>query len=97
VRAVDLPVSVHYLEIFADRDLRSFKVPRQFRDQHAALAVQDVQNRASALFVQQSSFALRGTASATAVRLLFRISFYSVLFRLSTGKVKLLVRSILRE
>jgi hypothetical protein len=80
VRAVNLAVSVQNLEVFADRNLRSLKVPREFGDQHTALPVQNIQTGTAAFFVQQSSFASLQLLAPARARFCFLFPFIAFYF-----------------
>src|SRR5579863_4437488 len=81
---MDLAMGMQDFEVFANRNLRSFELAREFCDQNPALMGQQIENGATAFFVEHWSW----LAAKTVVgRRFVRISFYSVLFRLSTGNV----------
>ena len=85
---VDKPVRMENFEILANRDLRGFKSAGEFGDENATLAGKQIENGTATFFVQHeiSLLAARRAEVCTRDGVLFRISFYSVLFRLSTGK-----------
>jgi hypothetical protein len=75
-------------EILANRNLRGFEMAAKFGDQDTALAVEQIENGAAAFFVEHWSQLAGGSRSGMwpPRGLLWRISFYSVSFHLSTAK-----------
>ena len=59
--AVDEAVGVEDFEILANRNLRSFELARQFSDQNPALVGQQIENGATAFFVEHGNNSLRRT------------------------------------
>jgi hypothetical protein len=88
VRAVHQTVGMQDFEILAYRNLRGFEMAAKFSDQDAALAVEQFDDGATTFFVEHWNLIWwRSRLGLEPGRkLLWRISFYSVLFRLSTGK-----------
>jgi hypothetical protein len=85
VGAVNQSVSVQDLEVFANGHLRSLELVGEFSDQYSSLMIEEIKNGAAAFFVEQVG---RPVATCEFVRrAAARISFYSVLFRLSRGKL----------
>src|SRR5215469_10054477 len=85
MRPVHQSVRVQNFKVLANRNLRSLKLPGEFGHQDPALMVQQVDNGTTSFFVEHGiQPESERIASRNAVSK--RISFYSVLFRLSRGK-----------
>ena len=83
MRAVDQPLSVQDLQIFADGYLRGLELRRQVGNQHPTLMVQHIEDGAAAFFVEQGMVLWRTPAWRDGC---VAISFYIVWFRLSRKK-----------
>jgi hypothetical protein len=84
VRAVNLAVSMQNFQILANRDLRSLEAVGEFPNQNPTLSIQEVEDCAAAFFVQHScSRSFKTVTKRKIGTVLFRITFYSVCFRLS--------------
>jgi hypothetical protein len=77
---------VQDLEILANRNLRSFELFGEFRNQDSALMRQQIENGSASLFVKHGKSKTRDRIGAQLTSKC-RLSFYSVLFRLSTGNL----------
>ena len=72
-------------QVFADGDLRSLELPGEFRNQNPSVVIQQIEDGAASFFVEHE-INLNVSALPVADAAEKRISFYSVLFRLSRGK-----------
>jgi hypothetical protein len=86
VSAVNRPVSLQDIEILADRNLGRFEVAGEFGDQNPALTAQQINYGAASFFVQHGNVLPAAGAVGRRTALVFRMSFYSVSFRLSTER-----------
>jgi hypothetical protein len=85
VRAMDQTMGMQDFQILPDSDLRSLELPGEFRNQNPSLVIQQIEDGAASFFVEHR-ISLNESALPVAKAAEKRISFYSVLFRLSRGK-----------
>jgi hypothetical protein len=79
-------VSVQDLEISANRNPGGFEVAGEFGDQNPALTAQQIEYGTASFFVQHGNVLRADGGVGRQTAFVVRISFYSVSFRLSTGK-----------
>src|SRR5215470_159756 len=76
MRAMNKAVSVQFLEVLSNRDLRSFETAGQVQDEYTSLAIHCIKNCPPTLFVQHSSSWKAGTAAFPWAFFLYRLLSY---------------------